>query len=49
MLTGGLRSASVMNEVLASGAVDVIGLARPLAVDPDFRRSASKLEQTTLG
>jgi 2,4-dienoyl-CoA reductase-like NADH-dependent reductase (Old Yellow Enzyme family) len=36
MLTGGLRSASVMNEVLASDAVDVIGLARPLAVDPDF-------------
>ena len=36
MLTGGLRSASVMNEVLESGAVDVIGLARPLAVDPDF-------------
>lgn len=36
MLTGGLRSASVMREVLQSGAVDVIGLARPLAVDPDF-------------
>ncbi len=36
MLTGGLRSASVMNEVLQSGAVDLIGLARPLAVDPDF-------------
>ena len=36
MLTGGLRSASVMNEVLESGAVDVIGLARPLAIDPDF-------------
>ena len=25
-----------MNEVLASGAVDVVGLARPLAVDQDF-------------
>ncbi|MFW2387979.1 MAG: NADH oxidase, partial [Polyangiales bacterium] len=36
MLTGGLRSASTMNEVLSSGAVDVIGLARPLSVDPDF-------------
>ena len=36
MLTGGLRSASVVREVLQSGSVDVIGLARPLAVDPDF-------------
>jgi hypothetical protein len=31
-----LRSASVVREVLQSGSVDVIGLARPLAVDPDF-------------
>jgi hypothetical protein len=26
--------------VLASGAVDVIGIARPLALDPDFCRKA---------
>lgn len=40
MLTGGLRSPAVMESVLASGAVDVIGIARPLALDPDFCRKA---------
>ena len=35
MLTGGFRSAAGMNAALASGAVDVIGLARLLAIDPD--------------
>lgn len=40
MLTGGLRTPEVMEEVLASGAVDVIGIARPLALDPDFCRKA---------
>lgn len=40
MLTGGLRSPAVMEEILASGAVDVIGIARPLALDPDFCRKA---------
>ncbi|MFM1918817.1 MAG: hypothetical protein RLZZ303_451, partial [Candidatus Hydrogenedentota bacterium] len=39
-LTGGLRSPAVMESVLASGAVDVIGVARPLALDPDFCRKA---------
>jgi hypothetical protein len=29
-----------MEEILASGAVDVIGIARPLALDPDFCRKA---------
>jgi len=36
LLTGGMRTASVMNEVLASGAVDLIGLARPIAAEPDL-------------
>lgn len=35
MLTGGFRSAAGMNAALAAGAVDVIGLARLLAIDPD--------------
>jgi 2,4-dienoyl-CoA reductase-like NADH-dependent reductase (Old Yellow Enzyme family) len=36
MLTGGFRSRIGMDAALASGAVDVIGLARPLAVEPDL-------------
>ncbi|MFE3001335.1 NADH:flavin oxidoreductase/NADH oxidase family protein [Nocardia sp. NPDC059246] len=32
MLTGGIRTLDFMNEVLARGAVDVIGLGRPFAV-----------------
>ena len=36
MVTGGFRSAKGMNEALAGGDVDMIGLARPLCVDPAF-------------
>lgn len=36
MLTGGMRTAATMNEVLASGAVDVVGLARPITFEPDL-------------
>jgi 2,4-dienoyl-CoA reductase-like NADH-dependent reductase (Old Yellow Enzyme family) len=36
LLTGGLRRAETMADVIASGAVDLVGLARPLAMDPDF-------------
>lgn len=36
MVTGGFRSREVMEEALASGALDVIGMARPLALDPDL-------------
>ena len=36
MLTGGLRTAVTMNEILAAGDVDFVGLARPFALDPDI-------------
>ncbi|HET6584615.1 MAG TPA: NADH:flavin oxidoreductase/NADH oxidase family protein [Nannocystaceae bacterium] len=36
MLTGGLRSAAAMTDAIASGAVDAIGLGRPLAYEPDL-------------
>ncbi len=34
MLTGGFRSASAMNTAIESGAIDVVGIARPLAMEP---------------
>ncbi|MBB3037089.1 NADH:flavin oxidoreductase/NADH oxidase family protein [Hoyosella altamirensis] len=36
MLTGGVRTAEFMNEVLGAGAVDVIGLGRPMALHADY-------------
>ncbi len=36
MVTGGFRSAKGMNDALAGGDVDMIGLGRPLCTDPDF-------------
>ncbi len=36
MVTGGFRSRAGMEEALASGACDVIGIARPLCVKPDI-------------
>lgn len=35
MLTGGFRTAEAMNDAVASGAIDVVGLGRPLTVEPD--------------
>ncbi|HEU0195640.1 MAG TPA: NADH:flavin oxidoreductase/NADH oxidase family protein [Nevskiaceae bacterium] len=35
MVTGGFRSFAGMNAALASGALDVVGLSRLLAIDPD--------------
>ncbi len=35
MVTGGFRSIAGMNAALGSGALDVVGLARLLAIDPD--------------
>ena len=36
MVTGGFRSATGMSEALAGGDIDLIGLGRPLCIDPDF-------------
>lgn len=36
VVTGGFRSGEAMQEALSSGATDMIGLARPLAVDPEL-------------
>jgi 2,4-dienoyl-CoA reductase-like NADH-dependent reductase (Old Yellow Enzyme family) len=36
MVTGGFRTAEGMNSALGGGALDVVGLARPLAVEPDL-------------
>ena len=45
MVTGGFRSGEAMVEALASGDTDVIGLGRPLCVDPAFVQRL--FEQTT--
>lgn len=34
MLTGGFRSSAAMNQAIESGAVDIVGMARPLAMEP---------------
>lgn len=39
MLTGGFRSGNAMREALSAGDVDVIGLGRPLTVEPDLPRA----------
>lgn len=36
MVTGGFRSAEAMAGAINSGATDLVGLARALAIDPDF-------------
>lgn len=36
MVTGGLRTVRGMNEALAGGEIDVLGIGRPFCVDPDF-------------
>jgi 2,4-dienoyl-CoA reductase-like NADH-dependent reductase (Old Yellow Enzyme family) len=38
LLTGGMRSRAVMNDALASGAIDLVGLARPMTHTPDLPR-----------
>jgi 2,4-dienoyl-CoA reductase-like NADH-dependent reductase (Old Yellow Enzyme family) len=36
MLTGGFRTRGAMESAIAGGAIDLVGLARPLAVEPDL-------------
>jgi 2,4-dienoyl-CoA reductase-like NADH-dependent reductase (Old Yellow Enzyme family) len=36
MVTGGFRTRAAMDAALASGAADLIGIGRPLCVDPDI-------------
>ncbi|NQY36241.1 MAG: NADH:flavin oxidoreductase/NADH oxidase family protein [Alteromonadaceae bacterium] len=36
VVTGGFRTCEAMKDALASGATDMIGVARPLAVEPDL-------------
>ena len=36
VVTGGFRTAQAMNEALSTSATDFIGIARTMAVDPDF-------------
>ncbi len=36
MVTGGFRTARGMSEAIDGGAVDLVGLARPLAIEPDL-------------
>jgi len=36
MVTGGFRSAAAMEEALADGSLDVVGMARPFANNPDI-------------
>jgi 2,4-dienoyl-CoA reductase-like NADH-dependent reductase (Old Yellow Enzyme family) len=38
MLTGGLRTPEVMARIVREGSADVIGLARPIALEPDLPR-----------
>jgi 2,4-dienoyl-CoA reductase-like NADH-dependent reductase (Old Yellow Enzyme family) len=38
MVTGGFRTPAAMESAVASGAVDVVGLARPLAMEPELPR-----------
>ena len=45
MVTGGFRSASVMNDAIVSGKTDLIGMGRPFIIEPGF---ATKLLNGTI-
>jgi 2,4-dienoyl-CoA reductase-like NADH-dependent reductase (Old Yellow Enzyme family) len=54
MLTGGFRSRAAMERALAEGAIDVVGMARPIALEPDLPKrlldgSAERARVTTKG
>lgn len=46
MVTGGFRSRAAMDEALAAGELDVIGLGRPMCVDTDLPRRLIEREWT---
>ena len=46
MLTGGFRTASVMNDNVASNQVDIIGIARPFALYPNIGNEIFNESQT---
>jgi len=48
MVTGGFRTRAGMLEARSTGAVDVIGIARPFAVDPDLARKILDGDETRL-
>lgn len=48
LLTGGLRSPARMAELLAEGAVDAIGVGRPMTFVPDYPRRLLAGEQPAL-
>ena len=48
MVTGGFRSAVAMEQALANDAIDMVGLGRPLVIDPDGARKILSGEVTKL-
>lgn len=49
MVTGGFRTSAFMQATLAAGDVDLIGLARPLAIEPDLpKRLLSNQDVTSV-
>ena len=42
MVTGGFRSQGAMQQAISSGAIDMVGLARPLVVDPNLPNQVLK-------
>ena len=46
MLTGGFRSVKVMEEALAGGKLDIIGLARPFCLYPNLAQDIFDEKET---